>query len=90
MEISISALASSFKHKTIRIVGVIKWKNVSILFDSRNTHSFVDENLIKELNYTIDKTNTMTMSVANEDKLGSKAVCQPLVWRFLEWKFQFN
>lgn len=32
----------------------------------------------------------MTLRVANGDKLESKAVCQPLVWRIQEWEFQFK
>lgn len=46
-----------------------------ILIDSESTHSFVDEKLIKELNYAIYENNTITVKVANGDKLESKAIC---------------
>lgn len=53
-------------------------------------HNFVDEKLIRELNYAIDEANTMKVRVDNGDKLESKVVCQPLVWRVHGWEFQFN
>lgn len=84
MEISISALARSLKHTKIRVLGVIKRKKVSWLIDSGSTHSFVAEKLNREMNYTMDEANTMKVTEDNSDKLESKAVCQPLVWRVQE------
>lgn len=90
MEISISALAGSLKHKNIRVPAMIKGRKISILIDSESAHSFVDERLIKELNYATNEANVMAIRVANGDKIESRAVCQPLVWRVHDWEFQFN
>lgn len=79
MEISISAIAANLKHKTVRVFGIIKGRKVSILIDSEGTHSFVDERLVRELNYATDETRIKKVRVANGDKLKSKAVCQPLI-----------
>lgn len=57
----------------------IKGRRISILVDSGCTHSFTDERLAKELNYTIEKTKIMTVRVANGEKLESKALIQPLI-----------
>ncbi|KAL2490851.1 Uncharacterized protein Adt_26479 [Abeliophyllum distichum] len=81
MEISINALDDKMRHKTIRVPGLIKWKKISILIDSGSTHSFVDEGLISQLKYNTDQSKSLTVTVANEEKLQSNAICRPLVWR---------
>ncbi|KAL2524544.1 Uncharacterized protein Adt_09598 [Abeliophyllum distichum] len=45
MQISLDALMGTFIHKTIRIPGKVRGRNISILIDSGSTHSFIDDKL---------------------------------------------
>lgn len=74
MKISISALTANLKHKTIRVLGIIKGRKISILIDKGSAHSFIDERLVRKLDYATKETRTMTVKVANGDKLESKAM----------------
>ncbi|KAL2505089.1 Uncharacterized protein Adt_20710 [Abeliophyllum distichum] len=90
MEISINALDDKMRHKTIRVPGLIKWKKISILIDSGSTHSFVDEGLISQLKYNTNQSKSLTVTVANGEKLQSNAICRPLVWRMRGLEYQFK
>ncbi|KAL2540199.1 Uncharacterized protein Adt_01177 [Abeliophyllum distichum] len=73
MEISINALDDKMRHKTIRVPGLIKWKKISILIDSGSTHKA----LISQLKYNTDQSKSLTVTVANGEKLQSNAICRP-------------
>lgn len=90
MEISFNALSGSLKPKTIRIPGQVKRRKVSILIDSGSTHSFIDEKLVKELKYKVEPTQSVTVTVANGDKLHSTATCNPLTWVMQGMECQFQ
>lgn len=88
MAISMYALIGGAKHETIRLCGMIKGRAVSLLVDSGNTHSFIDEALIKKLNWEVVATAPMTVSVADGDKVVSRGVCDPLIWKVQGIEFQ--
>ncbi|KAL2491374.1 Uncharacterized protein Adt_27002 [Abeliophyllum distichum] len=90
MQISISALLGTMKHKTIRIPGVVKGSKISILIDSGSTHSFIDERLVKGLKLKTDNEKNMLVTVANGQQLNSISICQSLVWQMQGLEFQFK
>lgn len=52
---------------------MIKGKMISILID-RSTHSFTDGRLVGELNYATNETKSVTLKIANGEKLDCKTV----------------
>lgn len=72
----------------MRVPGVIKGREISILIHSGSTHSFIDDELARELNLAIDGTKTSTVRMENGEKLESKALYSPLTWKVQNWEFQ--
>ncbi|XP_071924641.1 uncharacterized protein [Coffea arabica] len=91
MEVSIHALAGGGKHKTIRIKGLVQGRAITALVDSGSTHCFVDEQLAKSLKLAT-QGETLTVRVANGEKLQSRNITKPVVWKMQGYEFshQFN
>ncbi|KAL2532583.1 Uncharacterized protein Adt_05934 [Abeliophyllum distichum] len=87
MQISLDALTGSLIHKTIKIPGKIKGKQISIMMDSGSTHSLIDERLVKSLGYTCDLSKPLGVTVANGQMLESGSVCPPLIWQMQGMEF---
>ncbi|KAL2491946.1 Uncharacterized protein Adt_27574 [Abeliophyllum distichum] len=78
MQIFVNALVGNMRHRTIRIPDKLKGKRVSILIDSGSTHNFMDEKLVQSLKCEIDFSKVTLVSMANGQKLESKALCKLL------------
>lgn len=74
IEIFIYALSGSLKPKTIKIPEQVKKMRVSILINSGSTHSFIDEKLVQALKCKVRPTQSVTITIANGDKLNSTAM----------------
>ncbi|XP_026452105.1 uncharacterized protein LOC113352508 [Papaver somniferum] len=68
MEISLNALTGTTSADTIRIPGFVKNKGISILIDTCSTYSFIDSTLSKSLQYSIEHTASLIVTVANGEK----------------------
>lgn len=75
MEISLHALTRNTSGDTIRIPGFVKKKAISILIDTRSTHSFIDSALAKSLQCSTEQTDSLLVTVDNGDKIVSSGMC---------------
>jgi hypothetical protein len=64
-EISLNAITGTPSPNTMRIVGIIRFKEVIILLDSGSTHNFVDTKLAATLGILPQRRDTITVQVAN-------------------------
>ena len=87
MEISIHALAGETEHKTIRIKGMIQGRAITALVDSGSTHCFIDEQLARSLKL-VTKKETLSVRAANGEKLQSRSIAKPIVWKRQGYEFQ--
>ncbi|XP_026428616.1 uncharacterized protein LOC113324491 [Papaver somniferum] len=87
MEISLHALTSNNSGETIRIPGLIKKRNISVLIDTSSTHSFIDSDIARQLNCTIEPTASMLVTLANGDRTVSNGICSNLNWFMHNHKF---
>lgn len=62
---SLNAFADCYAYNTIQIRGCCQGRDLIILIDSRSTHSYIDEKVIKGLKVVIVKTTVLTVIVAN-------------------------
>ncbi|XP_026400203.1 uncharacterized protein LOC113296079 [Papaver somniferum] len=80
IEISLHALTGTHSSETIRIPGVLNKHSISILIDTGSTHSFIDSSLAQKLNYNVQPTSHMAVTVANGDKTVSSGIFKSLNW----------
>lgn len=81
MQISVHALAGSNSFRTMRIIGNLKGRNLTILIDSGSTHNFVEPSIVKWSGQKVESTEELPVTVADGTKLGSKGLCKGLTWK---------
>ncbi|KAL4346826.1 hypothetical protein GQ457_17G013770 [Hibiscus cannabinus] len=87
----VSSFLSGLKEElsTLRIQGSIKGRFLSILVDSGSTHSFVNPGWAKEGTKVIP-TSPLVITVANGEKLYSKAKSRQLMWKMHGHTFEHD
>ena len=88
--VSINAIFDSTSHQIMRIGGNIKKKYVTILFDSRSTHIFLDPIVAKRTGCSMQTTNPMKVAMADGIRSTSYASCRQLTWNMQRKEFQAN
>ncbi|KAL0395246.1 UNVERIFIED_CONTAM: hypothetical protein Slati_4490800 [Sesamum latifolium] len=68
MMISVNALSGNTDFYTFRLKGEAYGHEVQILIDGGNTHCFLDEEAASKLNYHLEQTSPMVVSVADGDR----------------------
>ena len=81
MEHSVHPLAGVAKHKTTRVNRNIQVKPLSILIDNENSHSLVDDGIVREIKWEVRSTSPLPVTNANGGKLLSTRVCSLLNFR---------
>ncbi|XP_071933266.1 uncharacterized protein [Coffea arabica] len=88
IEVSIHTLAGGAGHKTIKLKGLVKGKQVTTLIDSGSTHCFLDEQLAKELKLSTQGPN-LIVNVANGERVESKGLDKSMQWEMQGHQFQY-
>jgi len=74
----------------IKIKEVVGRKKLIVLIDSGSTHSFLDENIAKELLCMLQTTIPLSVTVANGNKKISRYKCQGFTWKMQGYEFSAN
>ena len=64
--------------KILKLKRVIKDRNLTILIDSGSTHSCIDIDVAKKLNYFIYPTKDLTVKVANGQRVKEVGKCHKI------------
>jgi hypothetical protein len=74
--------------KTLKLKGVIKERNLTILVDSSGTHNGIDIDVAKKLNLFIYPTKDLTVKVANGQKVKEVGKCHKISVQIQELELQ--
>lgn len=88
--ISVHALAGRVVYKTLKIFGKVKNSVISILLDTGSTHSFIDPQAARQFNSAIVHTNTLSVTVANGDKMECASKYVQFKWLMGGYEFVFD
>jgi hypothetical protein len=77
-EISLNAITGNPNPKTMRMIGIIKGQQVTILIDSGSTHNFVDEQVAKLIGLKSTSKNVIKVRIANGQQISSPGKCEAL------------
>lgn len=86
-EISLNALAGHKSSSTLRLQGVIKGRQVSILLDSGSTHSFIDSQMLKTLGLTPWSTHPLLVIVVDGIQVLIDTTCQQVSYTIQGYAF---
>lgn len=90
MGISVHALAGRVIYQTLKIFGIVKNSSVSKLIDTGSTYSFIDPQAAKQFNSAIVCTNTLSVTVANGQKMECDSKCTNFTWIMGGYEFSFD
>ena len=86
--ISILAFIGNRAKTTLKILGTVNKRKLIILINSGSTHSFLDYDTAKELNYQMQKTTSWMMTLANGRRIHYNVKCPNFAWQMQNYKFQ--
>jgi len=72
LEISLHAMDGSTSPKTIRLLGQVNRKQVSILLNTNSTHNFIDNKVV----HADNPRASLQCNSSNGDKLHSEGLCR--------------
>ncbi|KAF5470911.1 hypothetical protein F2P56_011397 [Juglans regia] len=73
--ISVQALVGTPSPKTMRVLGHIKKRRLTILIDSGSTHNFVDTAVASKCGLAIQQSEPLQVRIANDDLVASEGKC---------------
>lgn len=75
------ALKGLTNNKIIKVKGKMQEGDLMILIDSGNIHSFLDESTAKKVHCRLTRTQPLSMTVANGNKVLSNLACTGFCWQ---------
>lgn len=78
--ISIHALMGVRSFSTMKVIGTIGTIELQILMDSWSTHIFLGAALVEKLHRPTIQVSSMSVTVANGNKLPCATLCQDFQW----------
>jgi len=79
-EISLHALKGLVHSKIIKVKGRAHNCSLMVLIDSGSTHSFLDESMAKKLGCEVSNSHSLSVIVANGNKVLSQSSCLGFCW----------
>ena len=77
-EISFHAMTGTEHPQTMRVIGQIKNKKVTLLIDGGSTHNFIDEAIVSKLALPVNREKKFQVMVANREKIDCVGQCRAL------------
>ncbi|KAJ8616127.1 hypothetical protein MRB53_035499 [Persea americana] len=76
-EISFHAMAGATHPRTLRLQGVLKNREVTVLIDGRSTHNFIDQSIVSSLGLPVVR-ETFQVMVGNRETISCSGRCLSL------------
>ncbi|KAJ8622222.1 hypothetical protein MRB53_030751 [Persea americana] len=77
-EISFHAMAGATHPRTLRLQGVLKNWEVTVLIDSGSTHNFIDQSIVYSLGLPVVRDRTFQVMVGNRETISCSGRCLSL------------
>ncbi|XP_010276476.1 PREDICTED: uncharacterized protein LOC104611204 [Nelumbo nucifera] len=77
-EISFHAIAGAEHPQTIRVLGKLKNKNVTVPIDGGSTHNFIDQAIVSKFGLPVNRDKKIQVMVANREKIECVGQCRAL------------
>ncbi|GFS41766.1 hypothetical protein Acr_00g0076330 [Actinidia rufa] len=74
-EISFHAITGMKHPQTLRVVGKLKNNALTVLIDGGSTHNFIDQAIVRKLEFPIMRDQKLQVMVANQDKINCERRC---------------
>lgn len=78
--ITLHALSGHAVNNTIRVIGMVKGKPLSILIDSGSTNNFLDTQVAQKLKFSLEDVKPVAVTVADGFKVYNHKRCKDFKW----------
>lgn len=75
-EISFHAISRSSRPQTIRVLGKLGNKTVTVLIDGGSTHNFIDQAIVTKYGLSVLQSKRFQVMIANRDQIECMGLCQ--------------
>nr|TKS05812.1 hypothetical protein D5086_0000129320 [Populus alba] len=75
-EISFHAIASAEHPQTLRVLGNLRNKSVTVLINGGSTHNFIDQAVVSKFGLPVNRSKQFQVMVANREKITYNGQCQ--------------
>jgi len=89
-KISLTAIIGTPNPKTMRIVGILKYQQVTVLVDSGSTHNFLDIKIAAILGIQPMAHDGITIQVANGQEVASPGRCREVGFKMKGYVFKID
>nr|XP_027064416.1 uncharacterized protein LOC113690623 [Coffea arabica] len=89
-EVSLNALSSAIKRKSIMLLGNLGGLPVKILVDTGSSDSFINHKMASLLHLPYQAVNPFIVTLADGTDITSGAICPRVTWIIQENQFQFD
>jgi predicted aspartyl protease len=77
-EISFHAIASVEHPQTLRVLGNLRNKSVTVLIDGGSTYNFIDQAVVSKFGLPVNHSKQFELMMANREKITCNGQCQGL------------
>ena len=77
-EISFHAIAGAEHPQTLRVMGNLRNKSVTVLIDGGSTHNFIDQAVVTKFGLPVNQSKQFKVMVSNREKINCNGQCQAL------------
>ncbi|XP_071903401.1 uncharacterized protein [Coffea arabica] len=89
-EVSLNALSSTLKRKSIMLMGNLGGFPVKILVDTGSSDSFINHRIVNLLQLSYQSVNPFIVTLADGTDITSGAMGPNVTWLIQEYRFQFD
>ncbi|XP_027118691.1 uncharacterized protein [Coffea arabica] len=89
VDVSLHALTSSIKRKTLKMQGLLKGKTISVMVDTGSTNSFLNSTLLNTMTLRTVKMTPLRATIADGTTISSELYCPNVTWSIQGYNFSF-
>jgi hypothetical protein len=86
--VPLATMMGKLQPKTLKLKGIIKNRNVTILVDSSNTHNCIDINFTKQLNLFVYPTKDLIVMIVDGQKVKGVGRCHKILFKYKNWNYK--
>ncbi|XP_027156574.1 uncharacterized protein LOC113757594 [Coffea eugenioides] len=89
VDVSLHALTTSIKRKTLKLQGELGGKIISVLIDTGSTNSFLNSTLLHTMTLRTAKMTPLRATIADGTTISSGLFCPDVTWNIQGYSFSF-
>lgn len=87
-QLSLNALWGTGSNQTMMLKGLCGKVGLHVHVATGSTHNFINEQVIKKLDYPVQEVNGIWVEIANGQEMKCNSLCKDFVWKMQDQEFK--